>query len=94
MRPDQSASVEFKAIANDALAGGAQLIADVQRFGLRLLDFRMVANAQGGAAIQFGLAAASGCDTTVLRARFARHPSLISVELLEPSSSDHLSAAT
>ena len=75
--------VVYRAIASDALAAASQLLADVQRFGLRISEFRVLPDVQGGAAIEFGILAKEDCDTAVLRCRFARHPTLRSVEIVE-----------
>ena len=69
-----NACVVYRAIASDALAAASQLLADVQRFGLRINEFRVLPDVQGGAAIEFGILAKEDCDTAVLRCRFARHP--------------------
>jgi hypothetical protein len=79
--------VVYRAIASDALAAASQLLADVQRFGLKIIEFRMVPDVQGGAAIELGIVAKEDCDTAVLRCRFARHPTLSSVEIVEGASS-------
>ena len=34
--------VVYRAIASDALAAASQLLADVQRFGLKIIEFRIV----------------------------------------------------
>ena len=75
-------SVVFRAFATDSLAAASQLLADVQRFGLQMVEFRVTADAEGGAAIDLGIDAAPCRDTAVLRARFARHPTLRSVEIV------------
>lgn len=77
-----ASSVVFKAIATDSLAAASQLLADVQRFGLQMVEFRMVVDGTGGAAIDFGIDARPDSDPVVLRSRFARHPSLRSVEVI------------
>jgi hypothetical protein len=43
----------------------------------------MVSDVQGRAAIELGILAKEDCDTAVLRRRFARHPTLSSVEIVE-----------
>jgi hypothetical protein len=75
--------VVYRAIASDALAAASQLLADVQRFGLKIIEFRMVSDVRGRAAIELGILAKEDCDTAVLRRRFARHPTLSSVEIVE-----------
>ena len=35
----RASSVVFRAIATDSLAAASQLLADVQRFGLRMVEF-------------------------------------------------------
>jgi hypothetical protein len=75
----------YRAIACDALAAASQLLADVQRFGFS--EFRMAPDVQGGAAIELGIVAKQDCDTAVLRCRFARHPTLSSVEIVEAAPS-------
>jgi hypothetical protein len=57
-------------------------LADVQRFGLQMVEFRMMVDAEGGAAIDFGIDASPDRDPTVLCSRFARHPALRSVEIV------------
>jgi hypothetical protein len=76
-------SVVYRAIACDALAAASQLLADVQRFGLKITEFRMVPDVHGSAAIELGILAKEDFDTAVLRCRFARHPTLSSVEIVE-----------
>ena len=46
----RASSVVFRAIASDLLAAASQLLADVQRFGLQMVEFRMMVDAEGGAA--------------------------------------------
>jgi hypothetical protein len=74
--------VVYRATASDALAAASQLLGDVQRFGLKIIEFRMVPDVQGGAAIELGILAKEDCDTAVLRCRFARHPTLSLVEIV------------
>ena len=81
----RASSVAFRAIATDSLAAASQLLADVQRFGLRMIEFRMMVDVEGGAAIDFGVAARPDHDPAVLCSRFARHPALRSVEVVERS---------
>ena len=76
----RASSVVFRAIATDSLAAASQLLADVQRFGLRMIEFRMMVDVEGGAAIDFGIDASPDRDPAVLCSRFARHPALRSVE--------------
>lgn len=83
----------YRAIASDALAAASRLLDDVQRFGLKLSGFRMLPDVQGGAAIEFGILAKEDCDIAVLRCRFARHPTLRSVEIVEGVSVMAMSAA-
>src|SRR5436190_23229195 len=78
----RASTVVFRAIATDSLAAASQLLADVQRFGLQMVEFRMMVDAEGGAAIDFGIAAGSDRDPMVLCSRFARHPVLRSVEVV------------
>jgi len=75
-------SVVFRAFATDSLAAASQLLADVQRFNLQMVEFRVTADAEGGAAIDLGIDVAPCRDTAVLCARFARHPTLRSVEIV------------
>jgi hypothetical protein len=78
----RASSVVFRAIATDSLAAASQLLADVQRFGLQMVEFRMMVDAEGGAAIDFGIDASPDRDPVVLCSRFARHPTLRSVEIV------------
>ena len=78
----RASSVVFRAIATDSLAAASQLLADVQRFGLQMVEFRMMVDVEGGAAIDFGIDASPDRDPAVLRSRFARHPALRSVEIV------------
>ena len=78
----RASSVVFRAIATDSLAAASQLLADVQRFGQQMVEFRMMVDAEGGAAIDFGIDASPDRDPAVLRSRFARHPALRSVEIV------------
>jgi hypothetical protein len=78
----RASSVVFRAIATDSLAAASQLLADVQRFGLQMIEFRVAVDGEGGAAIDFGIEARPDRDPLVLRSRFARHPSLRSVEVV------------
>jgi hypothetical protein len=78
----RASTVAFRAIATDSLAGASQLLADVQRFGLRMIEFRMMVDVQGEAAIDFGIDARADRDPAVLCSRFARHPALRSVEIV------------
>lgn len=78
----RASSVIFRAVATDSLAAASQLLADVQRFGLQMVEFRMVVDEEGGAAIDFGVDARADSDPLVLCSRFARHPSLRSVEVV------------
>ena len=75
-------TVAFRAIATDSLAAASQLLADVQRFGLQMVEFRMMVDIEGGAAIDFGIDARPDRDPAVLCSRFARHPTLRSVEIV------------
>ena len=52
--------------ATDLSAAASQLLADVQRFGLRMIEFRMMVDVEGGAAIDFGVAARPDHDPAVL----------------------------
>lgn len=79
-------SVVFRATATDSLAAASQLLADVQRFGLEMIEFRVAVDGEGGAIIDFGIDARPDRDPLVLRSRFARHPSLRSVEVVGGSS--------
>jgi len=81
----RASSVAFRAIATDSLAAASQLLADVQRFGLQIVEFRMVVDGEGGAAINFGIDAKADRDPIVLCSRFARHPSLRSVQVVGDS---------
>ena len=78
----RSSTVVFRAVATDSLAAASQLLADVQRFGLQMVEFRMMVDVEGGAAIDFGIDASPDRDPAVLRSRFARHPALRSVEIV------------
>jgi hypothetical protein len=78
----RASTVAFRAIATDSLAAASQLLADVQRFGLQMVEFRMMVDAEGGAAIDFGIAVRPDRDPVVLCSRFARHPVLRSVEVV------------
>ena len=62
----RASSVVFRAIATDSLAAASQLLADVQRFGLRMIEFRMMVDVEGGAAIDFGIDASPDRDPAVL----------------------------
>jgi hypothetical protein len=81
----RASSIVFRAIATDSLAAASQLLADVQRFGLRMVEFRMMVDVKGGAAIDFGVDARPDHDPAVLCSRFARHPALRSVEIVGTS---------
>ena len=81
----RASSVVFRAVATDSLAAASQLLADVQRFGLQMVEFRMMVDGEGGAAIDFGIEARPDRDPAVLCSRFARHPTLRSVEIVERS---------
>jgi len=81
----RASSVVFRVIATDSLAAASQLLADVQRFGLQMVEFRMLVDGDGGAAIDFGLDANPDRDPLVLCSRFARHPALRSVEIVRRS---------
>ena len=61
----RASSVVFRAIATDSLAAASQLLADVQRFGLRMVEFRMMVDVEGGAAIDFGIDASPDRDPAV-----------------------------
>jgi hypothetical protein len=89
----RASSVVFRAIATDSLAAASRLLADVQRFGLQMVEFRMMVDAEGGAAIDFGIDASPDRDPAVLCSRFARHPALRSVEIVERSPVKAQSAA-
>ena len=89
----RASSVVFRAIATDSLAAASQLLADVQRFGLRMIEFRMMVDVEGGAAIDFGVDARPDHDPAVLCSRFARHPALRSVEIVGRSPSKTEGAA-
>lgn len=78
----RTSSVVFRAIATDSLAAASQLLADVQRFGLQMVEFRMMVDGEGGAAIDFGVDTRPDHDPAVLCSRFARHPALRSVEVV------------
>ena len=78
----RASSVVFRALATDSLAAASQLLADMQRFGLQMVEFRMTVDVEGGAAIDFAIDAAPARDPAVLRSRFARHPTLRSVEIV------------
>jgi len=78
----RASTVAFRAVATDSLAAASQILADVQRFGLRMVEFRMMVDAAGGAAIDFGIDARPDRDPAVLCSRFARHPALRSVEVV------------
>ena len=78
----RASSVVFRAIATDSLAAASQLLADVQRFGLQMVEFRMMVDGEGEAAIDFGIEARPDRDPAVLCSRFARHPTLRSVEIV------------
>jgi hypothetical protein len=84
----RTSSVAFRAIATDSLAAASQLLADVQRFGLEMIEFRMVVDGEGGAAIDFGIDARLDRDPLMLCSRFARHPSLRSVEIVGSTAAD------
>jgi hypothetical protein len=81
----RASSVVFRAIATDSLAAASQLLADVQRFGLQMVEFRMMVDGEGGAAIDFGIEARPDRAPAVLCSRFARHPALRSVEVVGQS---------
>ncbi len=78
----RASSVVFRALATDPLAAASQLLADVQRFGLQMIEFRMTVDVAGGAAIDFGIDTTPGRDPAVLCSRFARHPALRSIEIV------------
>ncbi|MDN4999869.1 hypothetical protein ACFQZO_03075 [Bradyrhizobium sp. GCM10027634] len=78
----RASSVVFRAFATDSLAAASQLLTDVQRFGLQMVEFRMTVDVEGGAAIDFGIDGTPGRDHAVLCSRFARHPALRSVEIV------------
>ena len=78
----RASTVVFRAIATDSLAAASQLLADVQRFGLQMVEFKMMVDVEGEAAIDFGIAARPDRDPGVLCSRFARHPALRSVEIV------------
>ena len=89
----RASPVVFRAIATDSLAAASQLLADVQRFGLRMVEFRMMVDVEGGAAIDFGIDASPDRDPAVLCSRFARHPALRSVEIVGRSPANTEGAA-
>ena len=90
----RSSTVVFRAVATDSLAAASQLLADVQRFGLQMVEFRMMVDVEGGAAIDFGIDARPDRDPAVLCSRFARHPALRSVEIVgQPSAKTEDAAA-
>jgi hypothetical protein len=47
-----------------------------------MVEFRMMVDVEGGAAIDFGVDARPDHDPAVLCSRFARHPALRSVEIV------------
>jgi hypothetical protein len=81
----RASTVVFRAIATDSLAAASLLLADVQRFGLQMVEFRMMVDLEGGAAIDFGIDARPDRDPALLCSRFARHPVLRSVEVVAHS---------
>jgi hypothetical protein len=89
----RASTVAFRAIATDSLAAASQLLADVQRFGLQMVEFRMMVDVEGGAAIDFGVDARPDRDPAVLCSRFARHPTLRSVEIVGQSPAKEDAAA-
>lgn len=90
----RASSVAFRAVATDSLAAASQLLADVHRFGLELIEFRVAVDGEGGAAIDFGIDARPDRDPLVLCSRFARHPTLRSVELVGGSTAAVSGAAS
>ena len=78
----RASSVVFRAVATDSFGAASRLLADVQRLGLQMVEFRMLVDPEGGAAIHFGIDARPDRDPLVLCSRFARHPSLRSVEVV------------
>jgi len=66
----RASSVVFRAIATDSLAAASQLLADVQRFGLQMVEFRMMVDGEGGAAIDFGRPTLTGAITFGNSTRF------------------------
>jgi hypothetical protein len=86
-------TVAFRAVATDSLAAASQLLADVQRFGLQMVEFRMMVDVEGGASIDFGIDARPDRDPAVLCSRFARHPTLRSVEIVGQSPAKEDAAA-
>ena len=51
----RASSVVFRVIATDSLAAASQLLADVQRFGLQMVEFRMMVDVEGRILGEFGL---------------------------------------
>jgi hypothetical protein len=50
-----------------------------------MVEFRMMVDVEGGAAIDFGIDVSPDRDPEVLCSRFARHPALRSVEVVGSS---------
>jgi hypothetical protein len=75
-------SVAFSVVVADAFDGAVRLLSDAQRFGFRVRAFSLNAFEAEGGSIHIALAVPSQTDAAQIGWRLARHPTVVSLEII------------
>lgn len=75
-------ALSVKAVFSGGMGTAARLLGDIERFGFDLLDFRFSQTIDGNGVVRF-VVSAENTDRVQVRARFARHPNVSSVRVVE-----------
>jgi len=87
VRPMAGRMLSVEAVVSHGIGAASRLLADVERFGFDLVDFRFLPGPNGEAIARFVVSIVSDdLDKHGVRARFERHPSVRSVHVVEKSS--------
>jgi hypothetical protein len=76
-------TLTIEAVVKHAYSGAVRILTDSERFGLDIVDFSLVSQTDGGGVVRFAVSRTSTVDPAVLCARFARHPSIGSIQVVE-----------
>ena len=76
-------TLTIEAVVKHAYSGAVRILTDSERFGLDIVDFSLISQRDGSGVVRFAVSKTPTVDPTELCARFARHPSIGSVQVVE-----------
>ena len=83
--PRSAQALDVKIVVADAFDGATRLLNDVQRFGFCIRRFQLDVHTERETSIQMALVAPHGTDSAQISSRLARHGTVVSVDVAEPS---------